>query len=456
MTMKNIVRPLALAAILGTLALPASAQWGPEEEKNCFLNGKKGTPHALRPDQRRPGRLLEARAVRGDSRRASSSPAPPTPGATRSTSSTRRPSISATTTSSSAVSFGKKGGFLLDLSWDQNPNWQSNTARTPYTETSPGVLHVPDSMRLALQNVYVPWVPPTASEPGRHRHGSGQPDRPGLLRGRGLRQPGPAHVRPALRAQDRPGRLRGPGGREPGAERQLLPRDARRQQEHDLLRRPRLRGRDPDRLHDRQLPLRRRLREGPLLPVGASVDFSQFTNDVPFVEIDNPERLQMNNPTNGRAVINDAEFFRLAMYPDNEAWQADFTGGITLPKRHKLTASLSTGNMSMDTALQNISTNPNLQTSATAPNPLFTVVPPYGSVAGRVRHVHGPGEVHRRPGQLARLHRVLAQVRARRQDRGLPLHEHGPRRRGRLRTATRASPASTRAGASSRSAARST
>jgi hypothetical protein len=43
MTMKNSLRPIALAAILGTLALPASAQWGPEEEKNCFLNGKKGT-----------------------------------------------------------------------------------------------------------------------------------------------------------------------------------------------------------------------------------------------------------------------------------------------------------------------------------------------------------------------------------------------------------------------------
>ena len=43
MTMKNIVRLLALVAILTAFALPASAQWGPEEEKNCFLNGKKGT-----------------------------------------------------------------------------------------------------------------------------------------------------------------------------------------------------------------------------------------------------------------------------------------------------------------------------------------------------------------------------------------------------------------------------
>ena len=43
MTMKNIIRLLAPVAILTATALPASAQWGPEEEKNCFLNGKKGT-----------------------------------------------------------------------------------------------------------------------------------------------------------------------------------------------------------------------------------------------------------------------------------------------------------------------------------------------------------------------------------------------------------------------------
>jgi hypothetical protein len=29
------------------------------------------------------------------------------------------------------------------------------------------------------------------------------------------------------------------------------------------------------------------------------VDVSQFKNNVPFVEVDNPERLEMFNPTNG-------------------------------------------------------------------------------------------------------------------------------------------------------------
>ena len=34
MTMKNIVRLTSLAVAASLYALPASAQWGPEEEKN--------------------------------------------------------------------------------------------------------------------------------------------------------------------------------------------------------------------------------------------------------------------------------------------------------------------------------------------------------------------------------------------------------------------------------------
>ena len=37
MTTKTILRRLLGAAFASALALPASAQWGPEEEKNCFL-----------------------------------------------------------------------------------------------------------------------------------------------------------------------------------------------------------------------------------------------------------------------------------------------------------------------------------------------------------------------------------------------------------------------------------
>ncbi len=184
--------------------------------------------------------------------------------------------------------------------------------------------------------------------------------------------------------------------------------------------------------------------------LGASVDVSQFKNNVPFVEIDNPERLEMSNPTNGRAVVNDVEFFRLWMYPDNDAWQADFTGGFTLAKRHKLTASISTGNMSMEMPLQhNISTNPNLQTSATTPTAGSSrVVPPYGNIAAEYDTFMANVKLTGDPRQLARLHGLLAQVRARRQDRGLQLHQHRPRRHHRVLQRRLASRASIRAGAS--------
>ena len=75
---------------------------------------------------------------------------------------------------------GKKGGFQLNLGWDQNPNWQSNTARTPYCQVAPGVFSVPDGMRLALQNVYVPWVPPTSSNPVGTGNAPANPTVPGF------------------------------------------------------------------------------------------------------------------------------------------------------------------------------------------------------------------------------------------------------------------------------------
>ena len=143
-------------------------------------------------------------------------------------------------------------------------------------------------------------------------------------------------------------------------------------------------------------------------------------------------------------MINDAATFRLWLPPDNTAFNFDVTGGVTLPKRHKLTASLSTGNMKMDHgAPANISTNPNLQTSATAPNPLYTVVPPYGSVEaeydtfmGAVKFTGDPrpsGSATACPG---------ASSSSKDKTEEYTLHQHGPWRRGcvlQRRPASRAS-----------------
>jgi len=156
MTMKNIVRLIALAAILTAFALPASAQWGPEEEKNCFLNGSRGTITVAG----------QANSAQGDSSKLEQYEEIPegflVPCAAYGWSNENYfldlKAIDALYDDQFlGATFGKKGGFLLDLTWDENPNWQSNTARTPYTETSPGVFDIPDATRLALQNVSVPW-----------------------------------------------------------------------------------------------------------------------------------------------------------------------------------------------------------------------------------------------------------------------------------------------------------
>jgi hypothetical protein len=378
MTMKNIVRLLALVAILTAAALPASAQWGPEEEKNCFLNGKKGTITVSG----------QANSAQGDSSKLEQYEEIPkgflVPCAAYGWSNESyfldlKAIDAAYDDMFLGAAIGKKGGFLLDLTWDQNPNWQSNTARTPYTESSPGVLKAPDSMRLALQNVYTPWVPPTASNPVGIGTAPANPTVPGFYAVENF-------VNTSLPTFDlRYVRKTGRAGFSiPVGEAFVFDASYSRETRNGNKNTTFYGGPDyevatPIDFVTDNFRFGGEFAKGRFF-VAASVDFSEFKNEVPFVEPDNPERLEMANPTNGRAVVNDVAFFRLWMPPDNQAYQADFTGGVTLAKRHKITASLSTGNMKMDTVLREISTNPNLQTSATAPNPSFSIVPPYGSV----------------------------------------------------------------------------
>ena len=381
MTMKNIVRLIALAAVLCAAALPASAQWGPAEEQNCFLNGKKGTITLS-------GQTNDAE---GDSSKLEQYETIPSgilvPCAAYGWSNANY-FFDAKTTKPFyddqywGLTTGKKGGFQLDLTWDQNPNWQSNTARTLYTESSPGVLKFPDSTRLALQQVYTPWVTPTAANPVGIGTAPANPTVPGFYAVGD-------YVNSSLPTFDlRYVRKTGRGGLSIPVGKALVFDVSYQRETRNGNKNTTFYG-GPD--YEVATPIdyvTDDFRFGGEFAQGrfflsAVVDFNQFTNDVPYANIDNPERLQMNNPVNGRVVINDAATFRLWMPPDNKAFQADFTGGITLPARNKITASLSTGNMKMDHELINISTNPDLQTSATAPNPLFTVVPPYSNVEAR-------------------------------------------------------------------------
>ena len=378
MTMKNIARLIALATVLTTLALPVSAQWGPEEEKNCFLNGSKGRLTLS-------GQLNSAQGDSSKLEQYEEIPEGVLVPCAAYTWSNEKYFFDAKTIDIGYDDqflggvFGQKDGFRLNLTWNQNPNWQSNTARTPFSETSPGVFHAPDAMRLALQNRYVPWVTPTAANPVGTGSAPANPNAPGFYAVENYVNLGlPTFDLRYVRKTGRAG-FTVPVG-------QNLVFDASYARET----------RDGNK--------NTTFYGGPNYEVGtpidyvtdnfrfagdfakdryffsASVDFSDFKNEVPFVEIDNPERLELNNPTNGRAVVNDVAFFRLWMPPDNQAYQADFSGGVTLPRRHKLTASFATGNMKMDMGLQNISSNSNLATSATAPNANFTIVPPYANI----------------------------------------------------------------------------
>ncbi len=381
MTTKTILRRLLGAAFASALALPASAQWGPEEEKNCFLRGKKGTLTLSG----------QANSAQGDSSKLEQYEEIPkgvlVPCAAYSWSNEKY-FFDAKTIDVGYDDmflgglFGRKGGFLLDVSWDQNPNWQTNTARSLYTETARGVFDFPDSVRLALQNVYVPWVPPTSSNPVGTGSGPANPTVPGFYAVEN-------YVHSSLPRFDvRYVRKTGRAGFTYPVGESLVfdasyARETRDGNKNTMFQGgPSYEAATPIDYVTDNFRFAGDFARGRFF-ASASVDFSQFKNDVPFVELDNPERLELANPANGRPVVNDATTFRLWMPPDNDAWQADFSGGVTLPRRHKLTASLSTGRMSMETLLQDITTNPFLQTSATTPNASYTVVPPYGSIEAR-------------------------------------------------------------------------
>jgi hypothetical protein len=381
MTMKNIARPLALAAVLGAAALPASAQWGPEEEKNCFAKGSTGSL------------TLAAQGGSGfeDSSKLQQFETFPkgvfVPCANFSWKNDKEYFIDAVGTKLglddqfASVLAGKKGGFQLNLTWDQNPNWQSNTARTPYTEVAPGVFHVPDAMQLALQNVYVPWVTPTATNPV----GTGTAPANPTVAGFYAVEPWVSESYPIdlryLRKTGKAG-LEIPVGHDFvfNVDYSRETRDGNKNT--TFYGGPNYEVATPIVYKTDNFRFGGEFAKGRFF-ANATADFSTFKNDVQYAEIDNPERLDLANPTNGRNVINDVSFFRLWLPPDNKAYQVDLTAGYSLPKRHKITASVSTGQMKMDHELLNLSTNPNLQTSATAPAAGFTVVPPYGSVEAK-------------------------------------------------------------------------
>jgi hypothetical protein len=377
---KNLLRLLALAAFVAT-ASSAQAQWGPNEELNC--NRAPGTKGSITLSG-------QANSAQGDSSKLEQYEEIPegvlVPCATFNWDNGKyvfdaKAIDVGYDDQMFGATFAKKGGFGAWFNWDQNPNWQSNTARTPFTGSGSSFLSAPDDMQLALQNVYAPWVPATASNPIGVGTAPANPTVPGFYAvGDYVNLGLPAFDLRYVRKTGGVG-IDLPVGQSGLAFNVNYTSEWRDGNKNTTFYGgPSYEVATPVDYKTDNLHLGAEYAKGRFF-LAASADFNQFENADPFVTIENPERLQLNNPTNGRAVINDATSFRLWMYPDNEAYQVDLTGGITLPARNKVTASLSTGNMSMEmSGLPNISTNDSLQTSATAPNPLFTIVPPYSSI----------------------------------------------------------------------------
>ena len=128
----------------------------------------------------------------------------------------------------------------------------------------------------------------------------------------------------------------------------------------------------------------------------AAADFSNFTNDVQYAEIDNPERLQLKNPNfpTARTVYNDAAAFRLWLPPDNKAYTVDLTGGVTLAQAaqaHGLAVHRpDEDGPRADRHLDQPRPRP------AAAEPRLHDRPALRQHRGKDGHVHGPGEAHRR------------------------------------------------------------
>ena len=281
----------------------------------------------------------------------------------------------------------KKGRFKLSLTWNQNPNWLSNNARTLYSEAAPGVFTLPDSLQRNLQGIFYPWTTPTAANPsGVGNTTATDPTKAGF------------YALDALLAEARPFQLR--SVRKTGSA--ALSVDLGRHLTGEVSYRNE--GRDgyknmtfyagganletPVPIDYRTHDLRAKLdfTKGRFFAT-AGVALSQFRNAVPYTEADNPYVVDLLNPVNGSPIVNNAATTRNWLPPDNQSTTVDFSGGVTLPRRHKLTVTVFTGRMTMDRDLLPISTNPYIETTTNpaTQNAAFTLEPAYARVTAKMQ-----------------------------------------------------------------------
>jgi len=287
--------------------------------------------------------------------------------------------------SASAV-FGRKGTWKLDLSWNQNPNWMSNNARTLYTETAPGVFTLPDSLQRSLQSTFYPWTAPTSANPsGVGSTTATDPTKPGFYAVQSLL----AGASPFdLRSVRKTGRaaLAVDVGRNLTFE-MSYQNEGREGYKNMTFYAGGANLETPQPLDYRTHEVRAKadFTKGRVF-ASAGVALSQFRNAVPFTEADNPYMVDLFNPVSGSPVVNNAATTRNWLPPNNDFSSVDLAAGVSLPKRHKITVTVFTGRMTMDRDLLPITTNPYVATSTNPAqqNAAFSLVPEYSRIEARM------------------------------------------------------------------------
>ncbi len=259
---------------------------------------------------------------------------------------------------------GKYGEFKWKLSWDQNPNWYSNTAQTLYVETSPGIFSLPSSLRAALQAVY--WTPGggaiavTASDPRSVALGAelgfytlGAPNA-------ALNNNYPLHD-VDLKVLRRTGKA---GFTYNGFEHWVLSLNYTQERRTGAQATSIFDGTSilevaaPIQYKTQNLQFSSEYHHKTFF-VKADLNFSKFEDGVQRMYVDNPMRLT-NDPAQlaGAYRQQQAAVFGDALAPDNKANSINLVAGWTLPMRHRIVVTYNTGEMTMDTALMAGSTIP--------------------------------------------------------------------------------------------------
>lgn len=229
--------------------------------------------------------------------------------------------------------WGKKGVFKLEFTWDSNPNYFSDTGRTLYVQQSANTFTLPYPMRVYLQETPQPT-----------------PNPPNV----GLIVPYLANAAPVeLRYVREKGGLK---FEYTGVENWVFKVGYTHETRNGTKPQPFSIGRAN--LEEFAMPVNYLTEDYTVSADWAkgrwffsgSYDYNKFTNEDRYFNVDNAFRYQ-DSLSAGPA------FARIGTAPDNSAWTLSFTGGVSLPYRHRLVADVDWGQMKQDQGLLPFTSN---------------------------------------------------------------------------------------------------